>query len=427
MKRFIWSSSPKVLPSGHGKDERATAACELVLESHALNFFLTGMTPFAKIFAAILFIVVSFTNPTFDRLAPSAVSAAETKSVSEADWAKVVATAKKEGKLAVFLYQRENIEAAVRAFENKFPEIQLITASTPAAETGPRIMAERRAGKYLWDICICGPTTPYTIFYPAKALDPIKPALMLPEVIDGSKWWGGNHQYMDTDANSIFVFLGTVDMPSLYYNKNALEPKEFRSYQDLLKAKWRGKIIALDPRQPGRQRVGARFLYHIPELGPSFLTRLFTEMDVTLSRDDRQAMDWLAVNKFSLCLFCGNIETSRAQGLPVEDFNTVTWKETMAIYSGSNGTLAFMNQAPHRNAATLFINWLLSREGQTTFQKIMNTPDLVMESMRVDIPKDPIPPERRRRAGLNYIVMDTPERSDQEPVSKLLKEIIKSK
>jgi hypothetical protein len=57
------------------------------------------MTPFAKIFAAILFIVVSFTNPTFDRLAPSAVSAAETKSVNEADWAKVVATAKKEGKL----------------------------------------------------------------------------------------------------------------------------------------------------------------------------------------------------------------------------------------------------------------------------------------------------------------------------------------
>jgi len=152
------------------------------------------MTPFAKIFSAILFIVLSFTNPTFDRLAPSAVSAAETKSVSEADWAKVVATAKKEGKLAVFLYQRENIEAAVRAFENKFPEIQLITASTPAAETGPRIMAERRAGKYLWDICICGPTTPYTILYPAKALDPIRPALMLPEVIDGSKWWGGNHQ-----------------------------------------------------------------------------------------------------------------------------------------------------------------------------------------------------------------------------------------
>jgi ABC-type Fe3+ transport system substrate-binding protein len=89
--------------------------------------------------------------------------------------------------------------------------------------------------------------------------------------------------------------------------------------------------------------------------------------------------------------------------------------------------LGLMNQAPHPNAAKLFINWLLSREGQTTFQKTMNTPNPVIESMRVDIPKDPIPPERRRAAGVNYIVMDTPERSDQEPVAKLLKEIIKSK
>ena len=352
---------------------------------------------------------------------------AETKAASESEWTKTVAAARKEGKLAVFLYQRENIEAAVKAFEKKFPDIQVITASTPAAETGPRIMAERRAGKYLWDICICGPTTPYTILYRAKALDPIKPALMLPEVVDASKWWGGNHHYMDPEGSHIFVFLGSVEMPNLYYNKNLVEPKEFQSYTDLLKPKWRGKLLALDPRQPGRQRVGARFIYHLPDLGPSFLTRLFSETEITLSRDERQAMDWLAVGKFSLCLFCGNIEAPRAQGLPVEEFNTYTWRGSAAIYSGSNGTLALMNQAPHLNAAKVFINWLLSREGQTNFQKIMNTPYLVMESMRVDIPKDPIPPERRRVAGMNYILMDTSERSDQEPVNKLLKEIIRTK
>jgi ABC-type Fe3+ transport system substrate-binding protein len=84
-----------------------------------------------------------------------------------------------------------------------------------------------------------------------------------------------------------------------------------------------------------------------------------------------------------------------------------------------------MNNAPHPNAAKVFINWLLSRDGQTNFQKVMNGPDVVMESMRVDVPKDPIPPERRRVAGVNYILMDTPERSNQEPVSKLLKEVIK--
>jgi len=84
-----------------------------------------------------------------------------------------------------------------------------------------------------------------------------------------------------------------------------------------------------------------------------------------------------------------------------------------------------MNQAPHPNAARLFVNWLLSREGQISFQKVMNSADLLVESMRVDIAKDAIPAPQRRVAGMKYIIMDTPERSNQEPVNKLLKEIIK--
>jgi iron(III) transport system substrate-binding protein len=363
----------------------------------------------------IVFFSITFATRVEAATAPSA----------EAEWAKTIAAAKKEGKVGVFLYHRENIETAIRVFEKAFPDIQLVTASTSAAETGPRLMAERRAGKFIWDVCICGPTTPFGVLYPAKALDPIKPALILPEVADQSKWWEGKHHYMDPDGSHIFVFLGSVDMPNLFYNKNLVDPKEFKSYWDMVNAKWRGKIVALDPRQPGRQRVGGRFIYNIPELGEKFLTRLFTEMDVAFSRDDRQALDWLAVGKYALCLFCGNIETATAQGLPVGEFDVYRWKETPAITSGSNGSIALMNQAPHPNAARVFINWLLSREGQASFQKIMNSADLLVESMRVDIPKDVVPAGQRRVAGTKYIMMDTPERSNQEPVNKLFKEIIK--
>jgi iron(III) transport system substrate-binding protein len=343
----------------------------------------------------------------------------------ESEWNKTVAAAKKEGKLGVFLYQRDNIETAVKAFEKKFPEIQATTASTPAAETGPRIMAERRAGKYLWDICICGPTTPLDALYPAKALDPIKPALILPEVLDESKWFGEKHYYSDPEAKYVFVFLGTVEMPNLAYNTKLVDPKEFSSYRDLLDAKWRGKIVSLDPRRPGRQRVQARIFYYVPELGPPFLHRLFSEADVTFTRSDAQALDWLAVGKFPLCLFCGRVESAKAKGLPVDEFSATAWKDTPVLYSGSNGTLALMNQAPNPNAAKVFINWLLSREGQASYQKIMNTPDLIAESMRTDISKDPVPQENRRVPGVKYVVLDTPERSDPAPVNKLLKEVLK--
>src|SRR4249920_1067420 len=117
----------------------------------------------------------------------SSIFAAESK--TDAEWSRTLEAAKKEGKVSVFLYQRDNIETAIKVFEKRYPDIQVITASTPAAETGPRLMAERRAGKFLWDICLCGPTTPFAVLYPAKALDPIKPALMLPEVVDADKWW----------------------------------------------------------------------------------------------------------------------------------------------------------------------------------------------------------------------------------------------
>ena len=136
--------------------------------------------------------------------APLITLAAETKTSSEAEWAQTITAAKEEAKVGVFLYQRENIEAAVKVFEKKFPDIQVVTASTPAAETGPRLMAERRAGKFLWDVCLCGPTTPFAGLYPAKALDPIKPALLTPEVTDASKWWESKHQYMDPEGSHIF-------------------------------------------------------------------------------------------------------------------------------------------------------------------------------------------------------------------------------
>jgi len=63
-----------------------------------------------------------------------------------------------------------------------------------------------------------------------------------------------------------------------------------------------------------------------------------------------------------------NIEAARAQGLAVEEFDVFRWKETPGISSGSNGSIALMNQAPYPNATRVFINWLLSREGQVSFQ-----------------------------------------------------------
>ena len=137
--------------------------------------------------------------------ASSYLSAAETK--SDAEWTGTVAAAKKEGRVGVFLYQRENIEAAVKAFEKKFPEIQVITASTPAAETGTASDGGTPRRKIsLGYLYLRANDAVSGLYIPAKALDPIKPALLLPEVTDRSKWWEGKHQYMDPDGESHLRF-----------------------------------------------------------------------------------------------------------------------------------------------------------------------------------------------------------------------------
>jgi len=56
------------------------------------------------------------------------------------------------------------------------------------------------------------------------------------------------------------------------------------------------------------------------------------EWKKTVSRNDRQAMDWLAVGKFSICLLCGRIRDAKAQGLPVDEFETVKWKENRGLH-----------------------------------------------------------------------------------------------
>jgi hypothetical protein len=61
-------------------------------------------------------------------------------------------------------------------------------------------MAERRGEKYLADLYVNGMTTGYNVFYKAKALDPIPPLLVLPEVTDLSKWWQGKLHFVDPEA-----------------------------------------------------------------------------------------------------------------------------------------------------------------------------------------------------------------------------------
>ena len=351
------------------------------------------------------------------------VEAAEPNSSWQQQWNDTVKAARKEGAVSVYFWQSGNLEKVIQAFQKKFSDIRLAAVGGRGSSFITRITGEMRAGKYLADVCICGVTSPYEVLHKrANALEAIKPAFILPEVADESKWWQRKHHFQDPEGQFIFAYWGRAAATRVSYNTRLANPAEFSSHWDLLSPKWKRKIVAIEPTESAG---GWRALYYKPEIGPEFLKRLFSEMDVLFSRDDRQAVDWLATGKAALGLFLAAIPEAKEQGLPVDEFKDSNFKEPPSLDTGPNGTIALMKQAPHPNAAKVFINWFLSREGQSAYQEIMNTGPEYAESMREDIPKDSIPPEYRRRKGVRYILMFTPDRMDPGPIVKMFKETVK--
>jgi ABC-type Fe3+ transport system substrate-binding protein len=339
------------------------------------------------------------------------------------EWQATVQAAKREGQVTVYI---SGYGATLDAghFQKDFPEIKLAVVTGASGQLGPRIVSERRAGKHIADISSGGANPHYQLFYASKMLEPISSALVLPEVTDRSKWWGGKHWYIDPEGHYIFAYVGNMTGTGAYEVK-ALNPAEFKSYWDFVNPKWKGKIVARDIRVPGPGGDNMRFFYHHPALGPKFIQRLFSEMELTLTRDFRQGIDWLAQGKFPLALFfsTSDVKAAARQGLPVEVLDNSSFKEGVPMGVGF-GTLALMKNAPHPNAAKVFINWFLSRKAQIALQKDMTQIADAPDSLRIDIPKDDVAPDNRRVEGVKYLTMFRSEWTDMTPVYAVVNEAL---
>jgi ABC-type Fe3+ transport system substrate-binding protein len=343
----------------------------------------------------------------------------------KADWEKTLEAAKKEGQLVI--YGSADYEMLYAEFHKKYPEIKVTGVFGRGADVAKRLMSERRAEKYLGDLYLNGMTTGYNVFYKAKALDPIPPLLVLPEVTDTSKWWQGKHHYLDPEKQYLLNINGETRIV-VGYNTKLVNPAEIKSYWDLLNPKWKGKIVAYDPTLGGAGDA-MRFFYHQKSLGPEFIKRILTETDIVISSDTRQMGDWLAGGKFALSVFGPisrmDLDLMQLQGLPVSWFAPEHLKEGAYITAGSGGG-ALINKAPHLNAAKIALNWLLSREGQIAYQRIFTQGNDGPDSLRIDIPKDKVPRGNRRPQGdeSRYPFVDRAEWMDMESIRKFVKETL---
>src|SRR5260221_5606548 len=121
------------------------------------------------------------------------------------EWDKTLKAAETEGEVAVYVVDYPRF--TVSQFQKAFPKIRLNQVDGPSGPAlASRLMAERRAGKYQADLYIAGQGTHVSVLYPAKALAPMPPAFIFPEVKDESKWFKKKHRFVDPETRHSFVF-----------------------------------------------------------------------------------------------------------------------------------------------------------------------------------------------------------------------------
>jgi iron(III) transport system substrate-binding protein len=356
---------------------------------------------------------------TLTLLTPQTATAGESASW-ETEWQKTVKGAEQEGEVVVYKL-RTDIDW--HGFQKRFPKIKLVLAAASAAQVLQRIMAERRAEKFLADVVMIGGGTS-TSLVNARALDPIAAAFILPEVKDQAQWFEGKHHYNDSENRYVFVY-AAFPLRLVGYNTKTVDPKSITSFWDLLDPKWKGKITAKDPRDPGGGSP-LLFFYYNPQLGPDFIRKLLAGGNLTLTRDERQQTDWLASGKHPIAVTAKaeDVDDAKRQGLPVEVLDAhALGKDGVGLEAGGT-MIALVNRAPHSNAARVMLNWFLSREGQAAVQKGLPS-DPGANSLREDISKDDLPEWRRRAKGAKYVRLWGPEVWDRDAVRKLVSETLR--
>jgi ABC-type Fe3+ transport system substrate-binding protein len=197
---------------------------------------------------------------------------------------------------------------------------------------------------------------------------------------------------------------------------------------DLVNPKWKGKLIGYDPTIAGVARNVLWYVYKNKSLGADFMNKLYGDQELTIGRDQRQLVDWLATGKAAICVACDDADIGGAKEnqLPVETI-THTLKEGDYVAAGQ-GVISLITPAPHANAAQVFLNWFLSKAGQTIYQEqSVKSGQRNANSRRMDIPKDAIRPEYRLKENTDVLENGPDVDKETADATKLLKDIVARK
>lgn len=264
----------------------------------------------------------------------------------------LLAGAKKEGKTT--FYSALNVELTMRplqaAFQQKYPGVKLDTWRGDSAEIIQKVMTERQARNQVADLIEAGSVAVSAIkggavqsFYSPSVAE------FLPQHQDPNGLW----------APTRFVYFGVA------YNTRQVTPEQApKTFADLLNPKWKSKMVWVTSLDSAAPLFAQNVVKAMGEkAADEYLKKLATQDITPFGNSGLTAMvDRLAQGEYAIAVAATahtplNLAKQKGAPLGVEMFEPVP---------GIVNTIHLIKGAPNPHAAMLFIDYLTSKEGQTT-------------------------------------------------------------
>ncbi len=317
--------------------------------------------------------------------------------------ASLIAAAKAEKEVIWYTVQTipQIVRPVVAAFEILYGvKVSYIRAN--ASDISLRILNEARAGQVKCDV-FDGTTT----VVPLKRASLVEKWLpeetksFNPRTVDAQGYWAANNFFTNT----------------LAVNTELVKPSdEPKIYEDLLDPKWKGKLVwgSTPSTSAGPGFVGLMIRHLGREKAMDYLRKLAGQNVAAMPVAARQVLDRVIAGEYSIGInmFNHHAVISASKAAPVKWLPVSPAMVTMA-------TASVMKNAPHPNAAKLFLSFLVSEQGQSIFA----AEDYLPVHPKIAAKDPALIPDGKRLTGLFF----TPEESesDMEEWQKIFRDLFR--
>jgi iron(III) transport system substrate-binding protein len=259
---------------------------------------------------------------------------------------RLIERARKEGKMVFYTsVETEFARALTSGFEAKYPFIKTDIFRSTHEKVLSRMNVERKTGTYTADTVSVGEFETYHLQkmgFTAAYKSPS--AAAYPEGFkDPDGYW--------TDLYDNLIVTA--------YNTTRVKRDEIpKRYEDLLHPRWKGRMV-LDQNE---DRWFANMLYLMGEKKGMEFMQVLAKQDVSIRGGRSMVTQLLGAGEYDLQIvaYWYRPYLMKKQGAPVD------WVAMEPAIVATH-PISVVNRAPHPNAARLFIDFVLSEEGQKIF------------------------------------------------------------